>query len=101
VWDYTEETPYSFKTVASLSCAPNRGDMDKPFFLLNHWIDRVSPDRVDASILNSYDLLLGRARQCADDRGQLPNFVAINFSTLGDLFAVVNTLNGVGDAVGN
>ena len=76
-------------------CAPNRGGDDKPFFLLNHWIQRGSPDRVDASIVNDYDFLLARAQQCAKERGKMPNFIAVNFYQNGDVFGVVDTLNGV------
>jgi hypothetical protein len=95
VWDYTEETPYSFSSAEKFSCEPNRGDTDKPLFLLNHWIERVSPSRVDAARVNEYGALLGRARKCAAERGQIPNFVAVNFHLSGDVVAVVNTLNGV------
>jgi len=95
VWDVTEETPYTFVTKEQFSCKPNRGDTGKPFFLLNHWIQRASPNRVDAAIVNEYDFLLARAQQCAQERGKTPNFVAVNFYSQGDLFDVVNTLNGV------
>lgn len=104
-WDNTEETPYAFSEVAdfddeSYSCQPNRGKVDKPFFLLNHWVTRASPSRVDAAIINDYDYLLDRARQCAEERGQLPNFLAVNFYLNGDVFDVVDELNGVSDLVG-
>lgn len=32
---------------------------------------------------------------CRDERGQIPNFVAINFITIGNVLAVVDELNGV------
>jgi hypothetical protein len=99
-WDYTEETPYHFGNLEEFddtSCRPNRGDTDKPFFLLNHWITRASPSRVDATILNDYDYLLERAQRCAEERGQIPNLVGVNFYLNGDVFNVVDTLNGVGD----
>ena len=98
VWDATEETPYTFVVKEQFSCEPNRGGTGKPFFLLNHWIQRGSPNRVDAAIVNDYDFLLARAEQCAEERGQVPNFVAVNFYSQGDLIDVVNTLNGVGAA---
>jgi len=100
-WDYTEETPYHFGSLAEIddtSCKPNRGDTGKPFFLLNHWITRASPSRVDATTINDYDYLLERARRCAEERGQIPNLVGVNFYLNGDVFEVVDTLNGVGDA---
>ena len=97
-WDYTEETPFSFSELADFdetSCKPNRGDTDKPFFLLNHWITRASPSRVDAAVLNEYDYLLERALRCTEERDQNPNFVGINFYLNGDVFEVVDELNGV------
>jgi hypothetical protein len=97
-WDYTEETPYSFSELADFddtSCEPNRGDTEKPFFLLNHWITRASPSRVDAAVLNDYDYLLERAQRCAEERGQIPNLVGVNFYLNGDVFEVVDELNGV------
>ncbi len=99
VWNVTEETPYTFVFPEQFSCEPNRGGTGQPFFLLNHWIQRGSPNRVDAAIVNDYDFLLARAQQCAAERGQIPNFVAVNFYSQGDLLEVVNTLNGVGGYV--
>ena len=49
----------------------------------------------DARVVNAYDVLMGRARQCQQERGLLPNIVAVNFSDQGDLFRVVQDLNGV------
>jgi hypothetical protein len=94
-WDYLEETPYRFGDARQFSCAPNRGESGRPLFLLNHWIAEQSPDRVNAAFVNSYDFLLRRAQVCAEERGQMPNFIAVNFYSIGDVFAVVDTLNGV------
>jgi hypothetical protein len=100
----TEETPYAFKKVAQLtstdnleeSCEPNRGPDDAPLFLLNHWIttDPV-PLPSKAAKVNAYDPLMARARDCQRIRNHLPNLVAVNFYRRGDLFRVVDTLNGV------
>ena len=99
VWDITMETPYTFINYDDFSCDANRGPEDAPFFLLNHWIQRGAPNRVDAAIVNEYDFLLDRAQQCATERGKIPNFVAINFYQNGDVMDVVNTLNGVYEPV--
>jgi hypothetical protein len=100
----TEETPYAFKKVSQLTnpdnldktCEPNRGPDEAPFFLLNHWIttDPV-PLPSNASKVNAYDPLLARARDCRRIRSHLPNLVAVNFYRRGDLFRVVDTLNGL------
>ncbi|OQA92086.1 MAG: hypothetical protein BWY25_03212 [Chloroflexi bacterium ADurb.Bin222] len=64
-------------------------------FLLNHWIARRAPGRVDAASVNQYDFLLERALACTKERGHKPNFIAVDFYALGDLFRVVDTLNGL------
>lgn len=93
LWDYTEETPYNYRRPEDFTCAPNRGGTDKPLFLLNHWIARRAPGRVDAASVNQYDFLLERALACTKERGHKPNFIAVDFYALGDLFRVVDTLN--------
>ncbi len=102
----TEETPYEFRKVPLLtdpqdlaaSCQPNRGPANgAPLFLINHWIstDPV-PLPTNAAKVNAYGPLLQRARDCERIRHHLPNLLAVNFYREGDLFRVVNTLNGVG-----
>jgi hypothetical protein len=95
LWDYAEETPFSFPSPDFFDCKPNRGGIEKPLFLMNHWVARRAPDRVDAAYVNDYEFLMARARACEEQRGQLPNFIAVDFYSIGDLFKVVDTLNGV------
>ncbi|HEY3188111.1 MAG TPA: hypothetical protein VGJ70_11595 [Solirubrobacteraceae bacterium] len=100
----TDETPYAFSKLSQLispgslehSCRPNRGRAGAPLFLLNHWIttDPV-PLPSNAAKVNAYDVLLARARECRRLRKHLPNLVAVNFYRRGDLFRVVDELNGV------
>jgi hypothetical protein len=99
-----EETPYTFKSAKLLtdpadldaSCRPNRGPEKAPLFLLNHWVstDPV-PRPSDAEKVNAYKPLLARAQRCDEIRHHLPNLLAVNFYKEGDLFRVVNTLNGI------
>lgn len=93
-FELTQETPFAFSSPEELSCAPNRGATDAPLFLVNHWIEDITPSPGDAAILNARELLLGRLEQCQAERGLVPNLVAINFYGEGDLFAVVDELNG-------
>jgi hypothetical protein len=88
------ETPYTFHSAAELSCAPNRGPAKSPLFLLNHWIE-TTDKRAAAQAVNQYAVLDARAKQCATERGHMPNFVAVNFAEDGDLLRVVDDLNGV------
>ena len=98
-----QETPYRFKKVSELTnpnnlaatCKPNRGDRDGSLLLLNHWIDTSpAPRPSNAEKVNAYDALLHRARTCQKIRGLLPNLVAVDFYKSGDLFDVVDALNG-------
>ena len=99
-----EETPFHFPSAAALnspsaraaSCEPNRGPESAPLFLINHWVstDPV-PRPSDAAKVNAYEPLLARARECERIRHHLPNLLAINFYKEGDVFRVVDTLNGV------
>ena len=59
-----QEPPYLFTSPERFSCRPNRGDPDAGLFLLNHWVQRLAPDRADAAVVNAFDVLVDRARQC-------------------------------------
>ena len=100
----TEETPYAFSRVAQLtnpkdlpaSCKANRGPARAPLFLVNHWISTDPlPLPSNAAKVNKYSVLLRRVRECERLRQHLPNLVAVNFYRRGDVFRVVDTLNGV------
>jgi hypothetical protein len=104
--DVLQETPYSFKQVSELtdpkrlaqSCEPNRGSSDNPLFLLNHWIDTSpAPKPSNAAKVNEQKALLARVRECEKVRGRLPNLIAVDFYATGDLFQVVEKLNGISE----
>jgi hypothetical protein len=91
-----QETPYRFLQPSEMSCAPNRGGTSGSLFLMNNWIETTpSPKPSNAAIVNGYDALLARARQCRKERGRLPNLIAVDFYRTGDLLRVARTLNGV------
>jgi hypothetical protein len=100
----TQETPFHFTRPAQLTdpsntaatCRPNRGPADAPIFLVNHWIttDPV-PLPSQAAQVNAYGPLIHRLRECRRIRHHIPNLIAVNFYSRGDLFRAVNTLNGV------
>jgi hypothetical protein len=98
VWDVAFDTPYSFHAPGEFSCRLNRGAATNDLFLVNHWINTSPPIELpsedNAKIVNRYDTLKARAEQCATETGHVPNFVAVDFYEAGDLFSVVDTLNG-------
>jgi hypothetical protein len=97
-----QETPYTFHRVEDFSCRPNRGGTEGSLFLVNHWIETTpAPRPSSAEIVNAYDFLLRRARQCQRERGHIPNALMVDFYDVGDLMRVVRTLNGLDAAAGS
>jgi hypothetical protein len=95
-FDHIQETPYTFHEPAEFTCRPNRGGTEGQWFQMNHWIETTpAPRPSNAEIVNSYDALLGRARACEQERGTVPTIIAVDFYRTGDLFRVVDELNGV------
>lgn len=90
-----QDTEYHVISVDQLSCDLKRGSVDAPLFLLNHWIEKEAPDRADAVTMNQPAFIVDRARRCAAVRGQLPNFIAVDFFSIGDVVGAVDELNGV------
>jgi len=99
-FDWIQDTPYLFHSPAALldgpnTCALNRGGPDAPLFLVNHWVTDKSAEVTNAERVNARDPLAGRVEKCRNERGMLPNFVAVDFYDRGDLFGVVDGLNGL------
>ena len=94
-YDLAWDTPYTFRTASEFSCRQNRGTRTNALFLLNHWIENPLPDENLSRTANAHDLLLSRARQCQTESGKLPNFIAVNHYSVGDLFDVTRELNGL------
>lgn len=95
LWDVAADTPYSFKNAGEFSCRHNRGMPDNDLYLLNHWVENPLPSPTLSRSVNTSAVLLARARQCQEESGKLPNFVAVNHYATSDLFAVVRQLNGL------
>jgi len=101
-----EETPYQFSSASQLtdpsrlaaSCRANRGPADAPLLLLNNWVSTTpAPLPANAEKVNAFTPLLRRARKCERQRHHVPNLVAVNFYRRGNVFKVVDALNGVND----
>lgn len=93
---WVQDTPFGSTTAADLSCAHNRGATSSPILLINYWLTNDYRSLVtDARAINSYGVLSPFVARCRQQRGTLPNYVAVNFYNEGDLFRVVDELNGV------
>jgi hypothetical protein len=96
-WDLVWDTPYTWHAVREMSCDPNRGTPGDGLYLVNHWIgtDADLPDRNAATTANANDVLLARAQECSDQWQHPVNLLGVDFYETGDLFAVVDQLNGL------
>lgn len=92
---FVQDTPFLFRKVEQFTCDAFRGRPDSPLFLVNHWLSSLSSRVTDASRVNASDVLLTRLRQCEQERGHIPNYVAVDYYDQGDLFASVDELNGL------
>jgi hypothetical protein len=93
-FEEVQDTPFNARRVSDFSCRLNRGPATAPLFLVNHWLNR--PLRVSASREANSDTVLGaRLTACEQERGMLPNFVAVDHYDQGDLLGQVRRLNGL------
>jgi hypothetical protein len=95
-----QETPFLFRSVEALeaptNCEPNRGGTAGSLLLVNHWVDTPPAPRVTiARRVNAYDVLEPRVSRCREQRGMLPNLIAVDFFRAGDAARVVDELNRV------
>lgn len=96
VWDVAFETHYSNKSRSDFNCDINRGDANNSLFIFNHFITQVSigTGLIDSStVINQYDYLLNRLKECQSHHNQIPNFVTVDFYDTGNVMEVVNHLN--------
>ena len=93
-WDLYFDTPYEFAYIEDFNCDLNRGAADNPLFLLNHWVENPIASQTLSAEANAYEVLRERASQCTAETGHIPNLVAVDWYSEGDLFAVVDALNG-------
>ena len=89
---HIQDTPFGFKTVEEFSCDLNRGEADHSLFLVNHWLSPVSLSAAD--IANDPAVIDDRFQACSEQRGQLPNMIAVDFFSQGDVVDTVLALNG-------
>jgi hypothetical protein len=93
MYDWFQETTFSFTNKKQFDCAPNRGKPDAPLFLINHWLTLSPPDPTVEGAVNSRAVLDKRIEQCLTQRGLVPNIVQVQFAERGDLISTVQSLN--------
>jgi hypothetical protein len=96
LWDHNVETSYSVKKIKHFSLKSNRGKLENDLFILNHFIIRKigTGNRKKAKKVNTYSFLKNRIEDLATTHNRIPNFVCIDFSSIGDGKRIVEELNG-------
>ncbi len=94
-FDLVQDTEYTFDTAADFTCTLKRGQPDSPLFNINHWLASFAKLVSNAEQVNAYDVLKARVDDCRDVRGRTPTMISVNWYDHGDLFRVVDELNGV------
>lgn len=93
LWKHAWETHYAAKSKEDFSCKKHRGEADNTLFIFNHFLtDPVAKEDL-AREVNFNPYFLGRVQKCQTEHQRLPNFVTVDFYSVGDLFSVVHTLN--------
>ena len=95
-----QDTPYKFETTAAFSCRHARGPANAPLLLANHWLTTDPPSPVIATTVNATEELMRRVEDCETRRSDPPNILAVDFYNRGDVFDVVDQLNGVAATTG-
>jgi hypothetical protein len=63
---------------------------------MNHWSPSTAPPEPNleqSAQVNALDVILGRARTCAEIRGRIPTLIAVDQFQVGGLMQAVKQLN--------
>jgi hypothetical protein len=93
VWSHAFETSFDVKSPEQLSCEPNRGQVGNALFILNHFLSTPFADPGGAAEINAAPFVLDRALGCWETHGRRPNFITVDFVSIGDVMAAVLELN--------
>jgi hypothetical protein len=95
-FDLVQDTEYTFQSAEDFTCTLKRGKPDSPLLSINHWLASFQRLVSNAEEVNAYPVLKARVDECLQERGRTPSMIAVNWYDRGDLFQVVDELNGVG-----
>jgi hypothetical protein len=93
MYDWFQETTFSFNNQRAFNCQPNRGNPDAPLFLINHWVTKSPPDPGLGATVNKQGVLESRVNECLSQRGLVPNILAVDFAESGEVVSSAEALN--------
>jgi len=94
-WAHAFQNPYHAEAPEELSCAVDRGSGDNALFVMNHFLTKPVATPELAAQVNENPFFLERAEACRAERGKIPAFPTVDFYSIGDVFDVVRSLNGL------
>ena len=94
MWAHAVDVHYHAETQDDFSCDWFRGEPENELFIFNHFITNPLPNETAAQEVNAYDVLMPRLQKCQNENGKFPNFITVDFFSVGDTLRVVNELNG-------
>jgi hypothetical protein len=92
-FSFVQDTPLGATKVGQLSCELERGDVDSPFLMINHWADVFPPRSSPNEPFQTEREIIRRAKECQRERGVPVSLIAVDHYELGSLIPAVDTLN--------
>lgn len=93
VWRYAVETPFSYDSMNEFTCDFSRGQPENPLYIVNQFLSVAFLRREANRRSNQLGNLLDRAHRCFEDKRKIPNFLAVDFYTTGDVIQAAQKLN--------
>lgn len=93
---WTWETPWDNETSTDFArCGADRGTKGNAIYVVDNYLENLVVETPDnAALTNDDPFLVDRVLHCQQTESTLPNFVMVNFYEVGDVFQVVDVLNG-------
>ncbi|HEX4512181.1 MAG TPA: hypothetical protein VGH87_11000 [Polyangiaceae bacterium] len=94
---WTWETPWDNETPVDFGrCDADRGTKGSSIYVVDTYLENLLVETPDnAALTNDDPFLVDRLLHCKQVEGVSPSFVMVNFYEVGDLFHVVDVLNGL------
>jgi hypothetical protein len=92
-FSFVQDTPLGATKLKQLSCDLERGDVDSPFLMINHWADVFPPRSSPNKPFQTEKEIIRRAKECQRNRDLPVSLIAVDHYELGDLIPAVDALN--------
>jgi len=96
------ETGGNWPSLSAMNCNPAVGDASRPLYLVHqNLVDGIdggnleTASRALASEANDFSAAMQRLQNCQAQFNRVPNFVAVDYSSVGDVVGATQVLNGV------